>query len=162
MPALPLRLEGILGARRAPAFAQGTKIHLLHWVDFIPEGDVEVRRQIAEYQKQTKVEVIVRDHQRQRPAAAHHRGDPVRLRPRHHHDAAQLAAPLRDGLADVSDLAEWKAKDQGGYYALRGRRQGRQAAGWPCRTRTGAPLIAYRKSWFAEAGAPQPPKTLEE
>src|SRR5262245_64367789 len=50
-------LEGILGARHAPAFAQGTRIHLLQWVDFIPEGDVEVRRQVAEYQKQTKVEV---------------------------------------------------------------------------------------------------------
>src|SRR6185295_19778043 len=50
-------LEGILGARRAPAFAQGAKIHLLQWVDFIPEGDVEVRRQVAEYQKQTNVEV---------------------------------------------------------------------------------------------------------
>lgn len=38
-------LEGILAARRAPALAQTTKLHLLHWVDFIPEGDVEVRRQ---------------------------------------------------------------------------------------------------------------------
>ena len=50
-------LEGILAARRAPALAQTTKLHLLHWVDFIPEGDVEVRRQVAEYTKQTKVEV---------------------------------------------------------------------------------------------------------
>jgi hypothetical protein len=36
-------LEGILAARRAPAFAQTTKLHLLHWVDFIPEGDAEMR-----------------------------------------------------------------------------------------------------------------------
>src|SRR4029077_12430985 len=50
-------VEGILAARRAPALAQTTKLHLLHWVDFIPEGDVEVRRQVAEYTKQTKVEV---------------------------------------------------------------------------------------------------------
>ena len=50
-------LEGILAARRAPAVAQGTKLHLLQWVDFIPEGDVEVKRQVAEYTKQTKVEV---------------------------------------------------------------------------------------------------------
>src|SRR2546422_10846610 len=50
-------LEGILEARQAPAFAQGTKIHLLQWVDFIPEGDTEVRRQVAEYTKQMKVEV---------------------------------------------------------------------------------------------------------
>src|SRR5712692_7424584 len=51
-------LEGILAAQRAPAFAQATKIHLLQWVDFIPEGDVEVRRQVAEYTRQTKVEVV--------------------------------------------------------------------------------------------------------
>jgi len=29
-------LDGILEAGRAPAYAQGTKLHLLHWVDFIP------------------------------------------------------------------------------------------------------------------------------
>ena len=49
-------LEGVLAARRAPAFGQTTKLHLLQWVDFIPEGDVEVRRQVAEYSRQMKVE----------------------------------------------------------------------------------------------------------
>src|SRR5713101_4988712 len=51
-------LEGVLAARRAPAFAQGTKVHLLQWVDFIPEGDAEIRRQVAEYGKQANVEVV--------------------------------------------------------------------------------------------------------
>ena len=41
-------LDGILAARRAPAYAQGTKLHLLHWVDFVPEGDVELKRRIAQ------------------------------------------------------------------------------------------------------------------
>ena len=50
-------IEGILAARRAPARAQTTKLHLLQWVDFIPEGDAEVRRQVAEYNRQMKVEV---------------------------------------------------------------------------------------------------------
>ncbi len=50
-------LEGVLAARRAPAFGQTTKLHLLQWVDFIPEGDTEVRRQVAEYNRQMKVEV---------------------------------------------------------------------------------------------------------
>src|SRR5215510_16412970 len=48
-------IEGILRARRAPAFAQPVKIHLFHPPDFIPEGDVELRRQIAEYNKQMKI-----------------------------------------------------------------------------------------------------------
>src|SRR5260370_18342932 len=51
-------LEGIVAARRAPAFAQTIKLHLLQWVDFIPEGDVEVRRQVAEYTRQTKAEGV--------------------------------------------------------------------------------------------------------
>ena len=41
-------LEGILAARRAPAFAQGTKLHIVRWVDFIPEADVELKRQAPE------------------------------------------------------------------------------------------------------------------
>ena len=36
-----------------------------------------------------------RDRQRQRPAVAHHLGDPVRRRSRHHHGVRQLAAALR-------------------------------------------------------------------
>src|SRR5207245_7159242 len=38
-------IEGILSARRAPAWAQGTKLHIVRWVDFIPEADVELKRQ---------------------------------------------------------------------------------------------------------------------
>jgi multiple sugar transport system substrate-binding protein len=66
------------------------------------------------------------------------------------------------GLADVSDLADWKAADQGGYYphSEAAAKVGKGWMGLPYFT--GAPLIAYRKSWFAEAGYPQPPKTLEE
>ena len=38
-----------------------------------------------------------------------------------------------------------------------------RAAPWGSRDYgTGAPLIAYRKSWFADVGASQPPKPLEE
>src|SRR5262245_10075052 len=44
-------LEGILAARRAPALAQGTKLHILRWVDFIPEADVELKRQAPEASK---------------------------------------------------------------------------------------------------------------
>jgi hypothetical protein len=41
-------IEGILAARRAPAVAQGTKLHIVRWVDFIPEADVELKRQAPE------------------------------------------------------------------------------------------------------------------
>jgi len=32
-------LEGILAGRRAPAYAQGTRLNILRWVDFIPACD---------------------------------------------------------------------------------------------------------------------------
>ena len=39
-------IEGLLAARRAPAHAQGTKLHMVRWNDFIPESDVELKRQV--------------------------------------------------------------------------------------------------------------------
>src|SRR5213080_546325 len=50
-------VEGILAARRAPAYAQGTKLHIVRWVDFIPEADVELRRQAPEASKALGAEV---------------------------------------------------------------------------------------------------------
>src|SRR5207247_2854763 len=39
-------LGAILATRTAPAFAQGTKIHLLRWNDFIPACDVTLREKL--------------------------------------------------------------------------------------------------------------------
>ncbi|HET9924869.1 MAG TPA: hypothetical protein VFS98_12180, partial [Methylomirabilota bacterium] len=50
-------LEGILAARRAPAWAQSTKLHIVRWVDFIPEADVELKRQAPEAGKALGAEV---------------------------------------------------------------------------------------------------------
>ena len=155
-------IEGVLAARRAPAFAQATKVHLLQWVDFIPEGDVELRRQAAEYSKQMKVEVVVEtinaNDLQARITAAIQSGtgaDVIMML----HNWPHLYA---GGLADVSDLCEWKATDQGGYYphSEAAAKLGKRWLALPYQA--GAPLIAYRKSWFAEVGAAQPPKTLEE
>src|ERR1700730_4873190 len=155
-------LEGILAARRAPAFAQGTRIHLLQWVDFIPEGDAEVRRQVAEYSKQMKVEVafetINANDLQARITAAIQSGvgpDIIMML----HNWPHLYA---GGLADIGDLCEWKAGEQGGYYphSDAAARLGKRWLALPYFT--GTPLIADRQSWVAEAGANQPPKTLEE
>jgi hypothetical protein len=42
-------LEGILTARRAPAFAQGTRLHLLQWSHFIPAADTLFDAQAREF-----------------------------------------------------------------------------------------------------------------
>jgi multiple sugar transport system substrate-binding protein len=52
-------IEGILAARQAPAFAQGTKLHWVRWVDFIPESDVELKRQMPEASKALGAEVTL-------------------------------------------------------------------------------------------------------
>ncbi len=155
-------LEAILAARRAPARAQGTELHLLHAISFIPEGDVELRRQIAEYSRQTKTAVRLEtinmnDLQARITAAIQSRtGADIILMA---HNWPHL---YQSALADVSDLCEWKAKDQGGFYpqSAAAAREGRRWLALPYDL-VGL-LIAYRKSWFAEVGAAQPPRTLDE
>src|SRR6202162_2903850 len=51
-------IEGILAARRAPAFAQGTRLNIVRWVDFIPACDVELKRQAGEASKVLGAEVV--------------------------------------------------------------------------------------------------------
>ena len=51
-------IAGILAAHRAPAFAQGSKLHIVRWVDFIPEADVELKRQAPEASKALGAEVL--------------------------------------------------------------------------------------------------------
>src|SRR6202171_5311655 len=51
-------IEGILAARRAPAFAQGTRLNIVRWVDFIPACDVELKRQAGEASKALGAEVV--------------------------------------------------------------------------------------------------------
>ena len=155
-------LDGILAARRAPAFGQTTRIHLLHWPDFIPEGDVELRRQIAEYNKQMKTDVFMEningnDLQPRITAAIQTGAGPDIVFMLHNWPHLYASS-----LADVSDLCEWKAKDQGGYYD-QSEAAARDGSRW-----LALPYgivgnqMAYRKSWFASVGATQPPKTLDE
>src|SRR3989442_4139093 len=49
---------GILAVGQAPAFAQGAKLHIVRWVDFIPEADVELKtRQMPEASKALGAEI---------------------------------------------------------------------------------------------------------
>jgi multiple sugar transport system substrate-binding protein len=155
-------IEGILASRRAPAFAQGAKVHLLQWVDFIPEGDVELRRQAAEASKQLGAEIVVEtinanDLQARITAAIQSGSGPDIIQMLHNWPHLYQAA-----LADVSDLCEWKARDQGGYYA-QSEAAARDGKRWLALPYGIVGLqMAYRKSWFAEVGQTSWPKTLED
>lgn len=155
-------LAGILAARRAPAYAQARKLHILQFVDFVPEGDAELRRQVAEAGKMLGAEftletIDANDLQARITAAIKSQSGPDII-----HMLHNWAHLYQRGLTDVSDLAEWKAKDQGGFYDVS------QASAKVGGTWLSLPyglvgfLVAYRKSWFDEVGAKEFPQTWRE
>src|SRR6266545_4583326 len=155
-------IEGILAARRAPAFAQGTRLNILRWVDFIPACDVELKRQAPEASKALGAEVVfefinANDLQPRITAAIQSGAGPDII-----HMLHNWPHLYENGLVDVTDVAEWQAKDQGGLYAQSEMytKVGKRFMAVPHSIVPG--LIAYRKSWFDSVGATTFPKTYEE
>jgi multiple sugar transport system substrate-binding protein len=155
-------LAGILASRRAPALAQTIRLHLLHRVDFIPQGEAELKRQLADYGRQMKMEVVLEtinenDLQTRITSAIQSGAGPDIVQMLHNWPHLYAG-----GLVDMTDLCEWKQRDQGKFYpqSEAATRDGSRWLGLPhCITPA---LINYRKSWFAEAGATAPPRTLDE
>jgi multiple sugar transport system substrate-binding protein len=155
-------IEGILAARRAPAWAQGTTLHIVRWNDFIPEADVELKSQMASAGKALGAKITLEtinanDLQPRLTAAIESRSgaDIFHM----FYNWPQLYAK---SLVDVSDVAEAVAKAQGGFYdvyAPSAKVGGRWLA-MPHSIVGNA--VAYRKSWFTEVGAGEFPKTWEE
>ena len=155
-------LAGVLASRRAPAFAQGTRLQLLYRVDFIPQGEAELKRQLAEYGKQMKMEIVLEtinenDLQTRITATIQSGSGPDIVQMLHNWPHLYGGA-----LADVSDLADWKEHDQGKFYT-QSEAAARDGSRWLALPHCITPaLVNYRKSWFAEVGAAEPPKTLDE
>ena len=155
-------IEGILAARRAPAFAQGTRLNIVRWVDFIPACDVELKRQAVDASKALGAEVVfefinANDLQARITAAMQSGAGPDIIQMLH--NWPHLYA---NGLVDVSDLVAWQVKEQGALYSLSEAnvKVGGKFLALPHGIVPG--LIAYRKSWFDEIGATTFPKTYEE
>jgi multiple sugar transport system substrate-binding protein len=155
-------VAGILAAGRAPAFAQGTRLHILRWVDFIPACDVELKRQAGDATKALGAEVPFEfingnDLQPRITAAIQSSSGPDIIMMLH--NWPHLYA---NGVVDVSDLAEWQGKDQGGFYG-QSEASTKVAGKWLALPHGIVGLqMAYRKSWFQEVGQTTWPKTLEE
>src|SRR4029453_9930606 len=111
-------IEGILAARRAPAFAQGTKLHGVRCVDFVPESDVELKRQMPEACKalgaEVTLETINANDLQARITAAIQSGSGADIFLMQY-DWPQLYA---NALVDVSDVANDLAKAEGGFYDI--------------------------------------------
>src|SRR5213083_624825 len=155
-------IEGVVAARRAPAYAQGTKLHWVRWVDFIPESDVELKRQMPEASKALGAEVVLEtinaNDLQPRITAAIQSGAGadifIML-----YNWPQLYASQ---LVDVGDLATPLARTEKGFYDV-----------WALSAYVGGKwfsvphsiignAVAHRKSWLREAGASEFPKTWDE
>src|SRR5438046_9563136 len=155
-------LAGILAARRAPAFAQGTKLHIVRWVDFIPEADVELKRQAPEASKALGAEVtfefINANDLQPRITAAVQSGSGA--------DIIQMLWNwphlYANALVDVSDVAEPIGKSQGGFYDIFSA-SAKVGGKWLSMPHgVGANAVAYRRSWLGEIGVKEFPKTWDE
>jgi multiple sugar transport system substrate-binding protein len=153
-------IEGILAAHRAPAFAQGSQIHILRWNDFVPAADKVLREVFApEVQKalgvKLNVETVNANDIPARATSAIQSGsgpDIIMLLNNYPHLYASSAV-------DVSDIAEEVGKAQGGIYAA-SQQLNKVGNQWVAMPWSVVPaLIAYRKSWFEEAGVKEFPKT---
>src|SRR3954466_14652379 len=156
-------LAGILASSRAPAYAQATSIHWVRWSDFVPASDKLLREKIV-------------------PAGEKALGMKIRFETINANDIqARVTSAIQSGngpdiimalnnwpqlyatsLADVSDVTEEIGKTQGGYYDMCksvGTYQGKWiGVPWA----VGGGLVAYRKSWLAEAGYEKFPVTRDQ
>src|SRR5213596_1546304 len=155
-------LESILAARRAPAWAQGTKLHIVRWVDFIPEADVVLKRQAPEASKalgaEVTIEFINANDLQPRITAAIQSGSGA--------DIIQMLWNwphlYANGLVDVSDVADPIGKSQGGFYDIFSA-SAKVGGKWLSVPHgVGANAVAYRRSLFNELGIKEFPKTWDE
>ncbi len=146
-------LAGILASGRAPAYGQTATVHWLRWADFVPASDVLLKGKITEEcQKDLGIKLTVEtinanDIQARVTAAIQSGTGPDIVMGLN--NWPQLYAR---SLADVSELAEQLGKEGGGYYDIC-TTVGTYDNHWIgvpwC---AGGGLVAYRKSWLAEAG----------
>jgi multiple sugar transport system substrate-binding protein len=155
-------IEGIVASRRAPAYAQGTKMHIVRWVDFIPEADVELKRQMPEASKalgaEIQLETINANDIQPRVTAAIQSGAGADL----FFMMYNWPQLYQNSLVDVSDVASVVAKEQGGFYEVftPSFQVGGKWLGMPHSIVGNA--IAYRRSWLSDIGIDGFPKTWDE
>ena len=112
-------MAAILATGKAPAFAQSTEVHILRWNDFIPACDELMRKKLMlEAEKalgiKVKYETVNGNDLQPRITSSIQSGagpDLIMLFNNNPH-------LYQDSLADVSDVAEAVAKDQGGNYKV--------------------------------------------
>ena len=148
-------LAGILASGRAPAYGQTQTVHWLRWADFVPASDVYLKGPFTEQcQKdlgiKLTVETINANDIQARVTSAIQSG----AGPDIFYLLQNWPQLYGQSCVDVSDIAEEIGKAQGGFYDIC-KVVGTMGGKWIgvpfC---VGGGLVAYRKSWLAEAGSP--------
>jgi ABC-type glycerol-3-phosphate transport system substrate-binding protein len=156
-------LAGILASGRAPAYGQTQTMHWLRWADFVPasdqllKGDIVKECEKALGMKLTVETINANDIQARITAAIQSGSGPDIFCALN--NWPQLYG---DSCADVGDVSEQLGKTGGGFYDVckAVATMGNRWIGVPWAVNGG--LVAYRKSWLAEAGANEFPKTWDE
>ena len=153
---------GMVASGRAPAIAQEQSVHWLRWSDFIPASDLLIKNKlVADCKKATgitlKFETVNANDLQSRITSAIQSGS-----------GADLIMAIgnwpqlyTESLADISDVADEIGKAQGGYYDANRlvATVGNKWIGMPWTV--GGGLVAWRKSWLAEAGHEKFPETWD-
>ena len=156
-------LAGILATGRAPAYAQQTTVHWLRWNDFVPACDQLLRQKLLpEAEKALGIKVRYEtvngnDLQPRITSGIQSGAGPDLLMLFNNHPHLYQAS-----LADVSDVAGEIAKDQGGWYKLCSANSSSGGKFFSMPMAIIGAMNAYRKSWFAEAGYNEFPKTWDQ
>ena len=108
-------IEGILAARKAPAYAPGTSLYFLLWKNISPPADGEILRQGAEWGKQNNVtvkieQIPINDLPARAAAAIESKQGPDILQFIHNWQNQYV-----DALVDVTDLCTALEAKYGGY-----------------------------------------------
>ena len=148
-------LAGILASGRAPAYAQAQTVHWVRWSDFVPASDAYLKGPFTQQcQKdlgiKLTVETINANDIQARVTSAIQSG----AGPDIFYLLQNWPQLYGQSAADVGEIAEAIGKAQGGFYDICKivATMGGKWVGVPyC---VGGGLVAYRKSWLAEAGSP--------
>src|SRR6202043_2492435 len=111
------RLAGILASGRAPAFAQGTALHWLKFVDFVPVSDQLLKGRLKdECQKALGISLTIETINGDGVQARITSAIQAKTGPDILMAVSNWAQLYAESLTDVSDLAEQIGKAQGGFY----------------------------------------------
>ena len=142
-------------AAQPPAQLQGTRLSYLQWVNFVPAHDTVLKKQIAEFEKQSGAKVAfetinMNDIQARTTVAIESKSGPDIIQLTHNWPHLYEV-----GLEPVDDLAEELGRKGDGYYDLPKAHSFVNGRWRAVPHSMVSPASTYRTDWFKEVGYEQ-------